>query len=84
MARAAERSAFSVSGGPRMMSFWPESGRARCGTWGGHRIIRPSLFADASVGARFEWRPLTDEYLVVLEQRHEVLRDAHLRLRDGG
>ena len=84
MARAAERSAFSVSGGPRMISFWPESGRARCGTRGGHRIIGPSLFADASVGPRFEWRPLTNEYLVVLEERHEELRDAHLRVQGWG
>ena len=32
-------------------------------------------------GPRFEWRPLTYEYLVVFEQRHEELGDAHLRVR---
>ena len=66
-----------------MISFWPESDRPWRGTRGGHQIIRQSLFADASVGPRFEWRPLTDEYLVMLEQRHEELRDANLRMRVG-
>ena len=42
---------------------------------------QPSISADASAGPRFEWRPLTDEYLVVFEQRHEELSDAHLRVR---
>tara|TARA_B110001469_G_C9553981_1_gene274814 strand:+ start:486 stop:776 length:291 start_codon:yes stop_codon:yes gene_type:complete len=49
---------------------------------------QPSVFADASAAPRlglgFEWRPLTDEYLVVLEQRHEELGDAHLRVRGKG
>ena len=42
---------------------------------------QPRISADALAGPRFEWRPLTYEYLVVFEQRHEELSDAHLRVR---
>ena len=42
---------------------------------------QPRISADALAGPRFEWRPLTYEYFVVFEQRHEELSDAHLRVR---